>query len=369
LLMSRNNPFGGPPDAVHHSPHPRSSGQVRGEGLDQDAESGEFKVSELPINQIICGDCIRVLNTLPDNSIDLIVTDPPYNIGIDEWDNIKNYYDWLVGIFKECERVLKENGTLWFFHMSFEALVEIHTRLIKQTSFRHKQLIIINKGIGSVAGRCNTEVLRSFPRATEYLQFYTFEDVTGAKRLSDTYAKKNPMAEYLREEFNKAGVSERELAKLFPSKTGGFTGCVCNWLLGYNFPLKEQYEKMKKYLNNEYLRKEYEDIRKEYEDQRYTFDLPLNVTDVWNINFYKDWVDGHLTVKPIGLIRRIINAASNKGDIILDPFLGSGTTAVVCRLLNRNYIGIEISEEYCKIAEARLKNIPQRLETFGGAAT
>jgi len=308
----------------------------------------------LEINKIHNMDCLQGLKQLPNKSVDCIITDPPYNIGKDEWDRIEKYYEWLTDIFKECERVLKENGTLWFFHISFNDLVEIHRRLIKHTSFRHKQLIVINKGINSVAGRCNTEVLRSFPRATEYLQFYTFQDITGAEQLSETYAKKNPMAKYLRVEFERAGVTNKKIAKLFPSKTGGMTGCVSNWLLGYNLPLKEQYEKMREYLNYEYLKKDYEYLRKEYEELRYPFNLPLGVTDVWDINFYEESISGHVTVKPIKILRRIIQTATTENSIVLDPFMGSGTTAVACYQLGRNFIGFEISKEYCEIANKRL---------------
>ena len=206
----------------------------------------------LEINQIHNIDCLEGFKQIPDNLVDLIVTDPPYNINKDSWDKISEYKDWILKVFKECERVLKENGTLWFFHMDFVVLSDIHQRLNKETSFRHKQLIIIDKGLGSVAGRCNTEVLRSFPRATEYLQFYTFEDVTGVEQLSDVYAKKNPMAKYLRKEFSRAKVKQKEIAKLFPSKTSNTTGCVSNWLIGYNFPLKEQYEKIREFLRYSY---------------------------------------------------------------------------------------------------------------------
>jgi len=62
----------------------------------------------------------------------------------------------------------------------------------------------------------------------------------------------------------------------------------------------------------------------------------------------------HPTQKPLYLMTNIINTYSKENNIILDPFLGSGTTAVACKELNRNYIGIEISPEYCKIAERRL---------------
>ena len=62
----------------------------------------------------------------------------------------------------------------------------------------------------------------------------------------------------------------------------------------------------------------------------------------------------HPTTKPLGLIKDLIYFYSNKNDLVLDPFLGSGTTAVACERLNRRWIGIEISEEYCKIAKERI---------------
>jgi len=64
----------------------------------------------------------------------------------------------------------------------------------------------------------------------------------------------------------------------------------------------------------------------------------------------------HIFQKPTELIKRIILASSNSKDLVLDPFIGSGTTALVCKQLNRKFIGFEINSEYCKIAEERLKN-------------
>ena len=307
------------------------------------------------INQIIQGDCLGIMREMPDKCVDAIITDPPYNIGKDTWDKIVDYYDWLQCIFVECQRILKENGTLWFFHISFSSLSEIHQRLINNTSFVHKQLVIINKGLGSIAGRCNIEVLRSFPRATEYLQFYTFEDITGAEQLSEVYASKNPMAKYLKDEFKRANVSRKEIATLFPSKTGGMTGCVSNWLIGYNFPLKEQYLKMREYLNNEYLRKEYEYLRKEYEDLRYKFELPLSLTDVWDINFYNEPVNEHSTTKPINIYSRIIKTVTNENNIILDCFSGLAPLAIACHRMNRRFICIEKEPKYVELSRRRLK--------------
>ena len=62
----------------------------------------------------------------------------------------------------------------------------------------------------------------------------------------------------------------------------------------------------------------------------------------------------HPTQKPLRIIEKLLKTHSNENDIILDPFLGSGTTAVAAQYLKRNFIGIEINPEYCKIAEQRL---------------
>jgi site-specific DNA-methyltransferase (adenine-specific) len=69
----------------------------------------------------------------------------------------------------------------------------------------------------------------------------------------------------------------------------------------------------------------------------------------------------HPTEKPLKLFEYIISVSSNKNDIILDPFMGSGTTGVACKNLNRDFIGIEKEPDYCKIAEARIRNTPTRL--------
>jgi site-specific DNA-methyltransferase (adenine-specific) len=74
----------------------------------------------------------------------------------------------------------------------------------------------------------------------------------------------------------------------------------------------------------------------------------------------------HPTQKPLRLIRWCLDKRSKEGDTILDPFLGSGTTAVACYRTRRNYIGIEISPEYCKIAEKRIQEEKNKLALFNG---
>jgi site-specific DNA-methyltransferase (adenine-specific) len=75
----------------------------------------------------------------------------------------------------------------------------------------------------------------------------------------------------------------------------------------------------------------------------------------------------HPTQKPLNIIRLLIEKSTDNKGIVLDCFLGSGTTAVACMQLNRNFIGIDISPEYCKIAEQRLKAVPEKLMNFNEA--
>ena len=96
-----------------------------------------------------------------------------------------------------------------------------------------------------------------------------------------------------------------------------------------------------------------------------SYEGDLNIHDVLISNHTKkDTSFWHPTVKSLKVISDLISAFSIKNNLILDSFMGSGTTAVACKKLNRRFIGFEINPEYCKIAEKRLANVPSRLERF-----
>jgi hypothetical protein len=174
-------------------------------------------------------------------------------------------------------------------------------------------------------------------------------------------AKRSVFGEYLKSEFLRAGVSNRRVAALFPSHTGNMTGCVSNWLLGYNCPTDSQYEVIREHLNmtadGDYLRREYEDLRR-------PFLLTTNHqwSDIWRFAIPRS--RAHPTEKPIALIGQIVEVSSRTGDTVLDPFVGSGTTLVAAKNLGRKAVGIEIEERYCEIAAQRLS---QGVLDFGGA--
>ena len=95
-----------------------------------------------------------------------------------------------------------------------------------------------------------------------------------------------------------------------------------------------------------------------------TFNPQLGYTDVWtDIDFYKE-KHLHPTQKPLKLIRRLIEASSNEGDIVLDPFSGAGSTQLSSIQLNRHYIGIELDEGYYKIGLGRIKQENSHVTLF-----
>ena len=94
----------------------------------------------MEMDKIYCMDAIKGMQEyIPDKSIDLIVTDPPYNINKDDWDKIDDYKNWLMKAFKECERVLKDNGSFYFFHSEMPVVADLMQRIRKETKFVFKQ--------------------------------------------------------------------------------------------------------------------------------------------------------------------------------------------------------------------------------------
>jgi len=103
------------------------------------------------------------------------------------------------------------------------------------------------------------------------------------------------------------------------------------------------------------LRKEYDELRKEYEKSTRYFNPEKNFTDVWTFNIMGGSESvNHPTQKPLKIIERIIKTSSKKEDIILDCFVGSGTTAVACKQLGRNFICCDNNAGYVAIANKRL---------------
>lgn len=320
------------------------------------------------------GDCLELMKELPDNSIDLVVMDPPYNIGKDHWDKIDNYVGWMGKVFTELERVLKDNGSMYFFHNDFLQMCDLQQWINRHSGFIFKQMIVWNKkfeGVyneGFLQGFIEPDGLRNYQQMAEYCLFYTFQDSTGLSKIQGSCCY--PVREYIRNEITRAKgkIILKEVNQVLGTATnGGGVASAC-LSLDKSVPAmitEEHYLKIRAWLNSnddEYLRQEYEELRQEYEELRYTFNNQRTHHSVWNCPIEKK--QGHITPKPVDLIKNIILHSSNKGDLILDPFLGSGTTLLACKQTGRNCIGFEKEPKYESIIRKRAMLDTPSLSTF-----
>ena len=246
----------------------------------------------LLLNQILHGDSLDLLATLPDQSIDLIFADPPYNLQLqndlwrpnmtkvdavnDAWDQFASFaeYDeftraWLAA----CRRVLKDTGTLWVIG-SYHNIHRVGTALMD-------------------------------------IEYWILNEIT--------WIKTNPMPNFRGVRFTNA----------------------------HETLLWAQKYKGAKYTFNHHAMKALNDDKQ----MRSDWVLPLcSGKERLRVNGEKV----HSTQKPEALLYRVLLASSNPGDVVLDPFFGSGTTGAVAKKLNRHWIGMEKDARYVEIARARI---------------
>lgn len=251
-------------------------------------------------DNVICGDCIEILKTIPSNYVDLIFADPPYFMqtdgellrnngevfsGVDdEWDkfnDFEHYDEFCTSWLKECKRVLKKNGSIWVIG-SFQNIY---------------RLGYIMQNLG----------------------FWILNDVI--------WSKTNPVPNFRGTRFCN---SHETLLWCSKSKNSTYT---------FNY-------KTMKHLNND-------------KQEKSVWDIGLCIG-----NERLKGIDGkklHSTQKPEKLLEKIILSSSKPGDIILDPFFGTGTTGVIAKKFDRHYIGIEKDEIYVKASKNRISNVKKEI--------
>ena len=322
------------------------------------------------LNRVYCDNWLN--NNLPDKCFQLIIADPPYFEVKGEFDFVwKSFDDYLKDVEKwviECKRVLADNGTLFWWGDKKKIA---YSQIILDKYFNLENSIVWRKIDSMQYQYYNPDLARTFNTHNERLLMYSNEiEMTGLEMITEEFIKpRNPFSLYLRDEFKRAKVTNKEIAKLFPSKTGGLTGCVSNWLNGDNVITEEQYLKIREYLNNEYLRKEYEDLckeyedlrkeyedlRKEYEDQRRYFYNETKLEEVFEFSQegHKTKQYDHETKKPEQLTRALILTCSRKGDLVGVPFAGSGTECDMAAKEGRNFIGFDIEQKHVDTSNKR----------------
>lgn len=249
------------------------------------------------INKIHNMDCVEGMRMLPDNSVDLTVTSPPY-------DNLRKY-----------------NGFTW----DFEAVA--------------KELYRVTKQGGVVVWIVADATIKGSETGTSFRQALFFKDC--GFNLHDTmiYAKANPM----------------------PCKVKRYTPAF-----EYMFIFSKGQPKTFKPITEEckFAGKKsartviYADGTRKHNSKGFYKDTKVkrNIFE-YNVGTGKGRGIKHPAVFPEQLANDHIISWSNEGDVVLDPFMGSGTTALACVKNNRNYIGFELSKEYCDMAEERLRGI------------
>lgn len=318
--------------------------------------------------KVIQGDCREVMAGMDANSVDAIVTDPPYfKVKGEAWDNQWNkpgeFLAWLGSIADEWHRILKPNGSLYCFaspQMSARVEVMIADR------FNVCNSIVWDKTEhpGRHMGACKSD-LRSFFPASERIIFAEHYGSDNIAKGEAGYVAKcdelrgflfEPLRAYLAGEWERAGLDPREANAATGTQMAGHWFTRSQWAL----PTRANYEKLRKYANNpdvlkrEYdeLKREYDELKREYETLRRPFSVTADVpyTDVWAFPTVQHYKGKHVCEKPQPLLEHIINASTRPDAVVLDCFAGSGSTGVACRTLGRSFIGIEMDEQWANRA-------------------
>jgi len=263
-------------------------------------------------NKIIQGDCLEVMKTMEDGCIDLTVTSPPY-------DNLRTYNGYTFdfeGIAKELYRVTKQGG-----------------------------VVVWVVGDATIKG---SETGTSFKQALYFKEIgFNLHDTMIWEKDGCIYPETNryyPIFEYM----------------FILSKGKPKTCNQINDRKNKNFGQKIDRERKSRLADGSFIPTSSFGSNKKTKE----FGVRYNI---WKFGMggmkgTKDKIAyKHPATFPEKLAEDHILSWSNEGDTILDPMAGSGTTLKMAKKNNRNYIGIEISEEYCKIAEARLQALPNTL--------
>lgn len=324
---------------------------------------------------LINGDCLTEMKNIPDKSVDLILTDPPYfKVKDDAWDRqwekSSEFIDWLDLIAEQWARILKPNGSLFCF-ASPQMAARVECKLADR--FNILNAIVWAKNHtrkGSIARRTCVAGLRSFFPEQERIVFAEHYGADNMAKGEAKYAAKcdelrgfvfEPLKSYLVGERDRAGWTTKRIVEAMKCSTPSHYFSTSQWAL----PTAEHYKTLRELFNSngqEYLRKDYEELRKDYEELRRPFNASkeADFTDVWTFEPVSNYAGKHPCEKPQDLLRHIITTTSLQGATVLDCFMGSGSTGIACRELGRNFIGIELDPDYFRKASEAIK---------GGGAT
>ena len=255
---------------------------------------------------IYCGDCLEILPLITEK-VDLVLTDPPYNISKDYWDKIIGYKTWFVNVLQLIEPTIKDNGSFYWFHSEMLFISDMIQWIEQNSKWIFRQFIVWNKRYvgsknkGFLDGYVEVKELRNYQQMAEYCLFYTFQDETGLSKIMGNCIY--PIRDYIRSEIIRARgkISLKEINTILGTATNG--GGVASACLSLDktcpaMITEEHYLILREWLNHS---KEYEYLRREYEDLRFTFNNQGTHHSIWNYEIEEK--KGHVTPKPLPMIQ------------------------------------------------------------------
>ena len=340
----------------------------------------------LELNKIYNMDCLEGMKQLDDNSVQLVIIDPPYyKIKKDDWDTqwktFKIYLDWIEHVCIEIKRVLKANGSFYIF-ADDERVSYIQIRLDAHFTFLNHLVWYKPNNLPLKYAHNH----RKYAPMSERILFYSAQKCkTGLETIKLDIDNFTNLRKYFYDMLMWLGETNNNISKklkhikaehsfyVLPKKhiinKIGQKGdhCFRYGSTQWDMPTNETYDELINIfkINKWNGFKEYEELRQEYEELRRPYNYQSGIHEIISQPIIqKNENTIHSTTKPVRLIKNFVQVSSNENDVVLDCFMGSGTTAVACKRLNRNFIGFEISKEYCDIANKRLNNVPKRLDNW-----
>jgi DNA modification methylase len=285
------------------------------------------------LDKLFIEDCNDFMKKLEPLSIDTVILDPPYfNVVNEKWDtqwkDLEEYLSWFKPIIQEISRISKHSCSLWLFGYAYQLSYLIP--IVEAQGFTYRQHITIDKGLRSVAGRTSNK-LKMFPTATEYVVYFHKES-------------RGLIREYLQKKQAETKKSSKDInLHLGKAINGGGTWSTIAGVKQKNiqYPTREDWDKLSELFGG---------MTMNYDDMVFKFNPIQGLTDVWtDINFYDTkYPKKHPTQKPFKLIERLLLSSTDEGDVILDPFMGSCMTGLVCKKHGRHFIGCEKEEKYAE---------------------
>ena len=309
-----------------------------------------LSINDIEKNTIINGNSLEVLKSLPDNSIDCCVTSPPYynlrnygcdgQIGLEETPD--KYIERLCDVFSEVRRVLAPQGTLWLnIGDSYNGNKVGNTEVVK-----NKKVSESNDFHKKLWSGAKAKDLIGIP----WMLAFALRSQGWYLRQDIIWHKANPMPESVTDRCTK---SHEYIFLLSKSQKYYFDYESimepCADQERNNFQSGSRTNGINKDRNDNDLGER----SKTWKPKTIDNQKVRNKRDVWEVNT-KPCKEAHFATYPFELIKPCILAGCPENGIVLDPFMGSGTTAIVARSLNRNYLGVELNPEYIKIAHKRL---------------